>query len=88
MMARMDEMRADFAARASAIKTFYAQLSPSQQQAFDAMGGHFMHGHGGWGHGDHDGPGPWEHGPWEHGPGDHGPGEHGPMGPDGGPRAG
>lgn len=53
MQARMSERQAAFARRADAIKRFYAQLSPSQQRAFDAlhdgpggMGGGPGHGHG------------------------------------------
>ncbi len=42
--ARMAEAQARFEARATAIRRFYAQLSPSQQKAFDAlpMGGRRM----------------------------------------------
>jgi hypothetical protein len=36
--ARFDERRAHMVAHAEAVKRFYAQLSPSQQKAFDAMG--------------------------------------------------
>lgn len=59
MQARQAERQQQFARHADAIKRFYAQLSPAQQKAFDAlpppgrMGGH---GHGGFGHGK--GPGP------------------------------
>jgi Spy/CpxP family protein refolding chaperone len=62
--ARMAERQAAFAKRADAIRRFYAQLSPTQQKAFDALHegqggkrGGGMHGgrHGGFGHGD--GPG-------------------------------
>ena len=50
MQARMSERQAQFARRAEAIKRFYAQLTPSQQRAFDAMPmGH--RGHDGRGHG-------------------------------------
>ena len=58
MRDRMQRRAAEFDRRAMAIKRFYAQLSPSQQKAFDAMGP--LHGrmgglrHGGHGHG---GPG-------------------------------
>lgn len=53
--AKMAEHAARFRQRAEAIKRFYAQLSPAQQRAFDAMrpmgmgrhGHHGMHGHGG-----------------------------------------
>jgi hypothetical protein len=56
MQARMAERQARFASRAEAVKRFYAQLTPSQQHAFDAlpMGHGGMHGHGhgfGFGHG-------------------------------------
>jgi protein CpxP len=52
MLAHMDEMRGHMAAHAEAVKRFYAQLSPAQQKAFDAMGPMMMHGgHGGMGHG-------------------------------------
>ncbi|MBV9995960.1 MAG: Spy/CpxP family protein refolding chaperone [Caulobacteraceae bacterium] len=37
MIAHLDEMRTRLAARAQALKTFYAQLTPSQQRAFDAV---------------------------------------------------
>jgi protein CpxP len=53
MVAHVDEMRARLVAHAGAVKQFYAQLSPSQQKAFDAMHmGHHdgmggMRGHGG-----------------------------------------
>ena len=63
--ARMAERQQQFARRAEATKRFYAQLSPAQQRAFDALhqgrggfggghrhGGHLGHGgHGGDGHG-------------------------------------
>ncbi len=62
MKARMVERQARFDQRAAAVKRFYAELTPAQQKAFDAMkpmggrrggmggqGGHRM-GHGG-GHG-------------------------------------
>lgn len=55
MQAHMAERQAQFAKRADAIKRFYAQLSPSQQKAFDALhegrGGMHGHGRGGPGHG-------------------------------------
>lgn len=72
MQAKMAEHEARFRAHAEALKRFYAQLSPAQQKAFDAMPmhgpgmgmGHGMHGmHGGPGghdgmrHGPHGGPG-------------------------------
>ena len=49
MTARMDEHRARFEQHVAATKRFYAQLSASQQKAFDTlqgqhMGGHRMHG--------------------------------------------
>jgi hypothetical protein len=57
MQARMAERQAAFGRRAEAIKRFYAQLTPTQQRAFDAlpmgrggMGGR-GHGGGGFGHG-------------------------------------
>lgn len=75
MMARMDQRRARFAQMATAIKTFYAQLTPAQQRAFDAihMGGGMDHGrHGMPGDGRGDSP------DWR---GDHGgPHEMGPAG--------
>jgi protein CpxP len=48
MKARMDEHRARFEQHAAATKRFYAQLSPSQQRAFDALQGQHMghRGHG------------------------------------------
>lgn len=60
MQARMAERQAQFARKADATKRFYAQLSPAQQRAFDALhqergGWHGRGGHGGHGHGD--GPG-------------------------------
>jgi hypothetical protein len=48
MQARMTERQAAFARRADATKRFYAQLSPSQQRAFDAL----PMGHGGFHRGD------------------------------------
>jgi hypothetical protein len=59
--ARLTERVARFDQRAAATKTFYAQLSPAQQKAFDAMGprgGGMKGGHrgmGGRGHGGHGG---------------------------------
>jgi hypothetical protein len=61
MLTRMDEMRARLATRVQATKAFYAQLSPQQQQAFDALRDG-MRRHGG------DGPGRWGHGPDGRGP--------------------
>jgi periplasmic protein CpxP/Spy len=40
--------------RFDATKTFYAQLSPSQQKAFDEVSMRFLGGHHGRGHGGHD----------------------------------
>lgn len=37
MLAHMDEMRAGVLARVTATKGFYAQLTPQQQRAFDAL---------------------------------------------------
>jgi len=68
MRDRMSRRQAEFDRRAMAIKRFYAQLTPPQQKAFDAMGPMMMRGgmgghrrgpmgfggHGG--HGGHDGP--------------------------------
>jgi hypothetical protein len=75
----LDEMRARFEAHAAAVKAFYAQLSPSQQRAFDALAPmlmmrHLGHDHGGWG--GHRGGMEGRHGPDGDG--------HG-MGPDGPP---
>jgi Spy/CpxP family protein refolding chaperone len=60
MEARMSERAARFRQHAEAVKRFYAQLTPAQQKAFDAlpmMGmGHGGRGHGGWGHGMGGGP--------------------------------
>lgn len=55
MQARMAERQAAFARRADAIKRFYAQLTPAQQKAFDAMhqGGGRRHGRHGGGFGHH-----------------------------------
>lgn len=51
MQAMMAERQQRFAQRAEATKRFYAQLSPSQQRAFDTLhqgrGGHGHRGHGG-----------------------------------------
>ncbi|MDP3300067.1 MAG: Spy/CpxP family protein refolding chaperone, partial [Phenylobacterium sp.] len=66
MAAHMAERQRAFATRAEATKRFYAQLTPAQQKAFDAlrpagrgMGGKSMGGHRGMGHGgmSHGGPG-------------------------------
>src|ERR1700677_3277468 len=76
MAARLDQARA----RIAAVRTFYAQLSPAQQKAFDVLGPtmmhHGMHGHGGMGH---------HHGMDHHGMGDHGGADGHPMGPGGQP---
>ncbi|MES3028992.1 MAG: Spy/CpxP family protein refolding chaperone [Pseudomonadota bacterium] len=56
--ARLVERTARFDRHAAATKTFYAQLSPSQQKAFDAMGPR-----GGMKGGDHRGMGGRGHGP-------------------------
>jgi hypothetical protein len=54
MQARMSEHQARFARRAEAIKRFYAQLTPTQQRAFDALHEGPQGMHGGFGrHGDH-----------------------------------
>jgi len=54
MMAHFDEMHARMAAHVAATKQFYAQLTPSQQKAFDdvapRMMGRFGHDHGMMGH--------------------------------------
>lgn len=74
MLAQFDKMRERIAARVAATKAFYAQLSPAQQKAFDAMGDGF--GHGGRGDRGPGGPGRDGHGP--DGPGgDTGDGPHG-----------
>ena len=57
--ARMVERMAAFDRRAAATKRFYAQLSPSQQKAFDAIGPRGGPG----GRGDHHGGGGFRHGP-------------------------
>jgi hypothetical protein len=46
MRDRMARRQAEFDRRAMAIKRFYAQLTPSQQKAFDAMGPMMMGRHG------------------------------------------
>jgi hypothetical protein len=74
MLARFDKMRTQLQARADATKAFYAQLSPTQQKAFDDLGPMGGDRHGGFGGGMHGGPG----GGWGH---------H-PMGPDGQPANG
>jgi hypothetical protein len=62
MLAHFDEMHARMVARVQATKQFYAQLSPSQQKAFDALGPRMMRHfggdrHGGMGHRHGGGPG-------------------------------
>jgi len=66
MVVHVDEMRAHLVAHAAAVKQFYAQLTPSQQKAFDDlapmmmrhMAGHGMeHMHHGGGEGREMGPG-------------------------------
>ncbi len=47
MLAKMDQHRARLVAHADAVKRFYAQLSPSQQKAFDTLGPMGLHGMGG-----------------------------------------
>lgn len=67
MAARMADHQAMFDRRATAIKRFYAQLSPSQQRAFDALPPMGMHGRKGMmmrgmgGHGGHGGHGDGHH---------------------------
>lgn len=61
--ARMTERLARFDQRVAATKRFYAQLSPAQQKAFDAMAPR-GHGKGDGGKGGHRGRGP---GPMGHG---------------------
>ena len=61
MVAHVDEMRAHLVAHAAAVKQFYAQLTPSQQKAFDDLAPMMMRRGGGergmMGH-RHDGDGP------------------------------
>ena len=80
MLAHIDAMRAHLAAATEATKRFYAQLTPSQQKAFDDLAPMMMHHMGGHGehHGD-DGDGMMEH---HHHDGD---GDAHPMGPAGQP---
>ncbi|HLY78422.1 MAG TPA: Spy/CpxP family protein refolding chaperone [Caulobacteraceae bacterium] len=77
MLAHADEMRAHLAAHAAAVKQFYAQLTPSQQKAFDDLAPMMMHHMGGEHHGmmghHHDGGGEGHEGGWGH--------EMGPGGP-------
>jgi hypothetical protein len=51
MLAHFDERRARLVARAEATKIFYAQLTPSQQRAFDSLGAGWAR-HRGFGMGD------------------------------------
>jgi hypothetical protein len=37
LVVRLDRMRAEIMAKIAATRTFYAQLSPEQQRAFDTM---------------------------------------------------
>jgi hypothetical protein len=76
MLAHFDEMRARMVAHAAAVKTFYAQLTPTQQLAFDSLAPMMMGrgGHGGDDRGGHDG--------MHH----HGDGDGRAMGPDGPPQ--
>jgi protein CpxP len=62
MMARFDQMHAHLVVRVAATKQFYAQLSPSQQKAFDELAPMMMHRFGG-GRGGMDGRrgGGWGH---------------------------
>src|SRR5580658_10148738 len=55
MLAHIDAMRAHLVVATDATKRFYAQLTPSQQKAFDDLAPMMMHhmgGRGGRGHGD------------------------------------
>jgi hypothetical protein len=64
MQARLAEAQADFARRADAIRRFYAQLTPSQQRAFDTLAPMMMHRHHGMMRGHrHDGRGMGPGGP-------------------------
>jgi periplasmic protein CpxP/Spy len=73
MLARFDEMHARMVARVEATKLFYAQLSPSQQKAFDDLAPMMMRHHGGGHHGmmghRHAGGGPGHEMGHEMGPG-------------------
>jgi periplasmic protein CpxP/Spy len=53
MLARADARHTQMIAHVAAVKQFYAQLSPSQQQAFDAMAPMMGHRHEGGEHGGH-----------------------------------
>jgi len=68
MQARLAERQTRFARRADAIRRFYAQLTPAQQRAFDALPMAGM-GHGGGGRGGmraHGGHGMDQHGGPDH----------------------
>jgi protein CpxP len=72
MLAHVDEMRAHLVAHAAAVKQFYAQLTPSQQKAFDDLSPMMMHhmgGHGMMDHMHHGGGGDHEMGPGGQPPG-------------------
>ena len=77
MAQRMDAQHTRMTARIAATRQFYAQLSPSQQKAFDDLAPMLMGRRGGRGM-----EGKGDHG---HGWGGRGPGDDG-MGPDGPPR--
>ena len=47
MLSMLDHHRAEMVRHVAAVKAFYAQLSPSQQKAFDAMHSEMMGGMGG-----------------------------------------
>lgn len=49
MLSMLDRHRAELAKHVAAVKAFYAQLSPSQQKAFDALHQEMMGGPGGMG---------------------------------------
>lgn len=44
MLARMDEVRVEMGQKLEALKTFYSQLTPAQQKAFDALDMGHRHG--------------------------------------------
>jgi hypothetical protein len=77
MLAHMDEMRTRMATHVAAIKTFYAQLTPAQQKAFDDIAPMLMGGGRHGGDGDHDGMHRHHDGP-PGGDGDHAMGPGGP----------
>jgi len=77
LMAHLDEMHARMAARIAATKQFYAQLTPSQQKAFDDLAPMMMR-H--FGHQGMEGPNGLRHGGFDHEGGPH------PMGPGGAPQ--